>query len=974
MNPQKRMLAILIACLAALMTAAPVFADWAGSDTSTKGITPVYYADWESKGGALQECQNLGYSSGYKVDASAPNGTYHIDGGFNTITISNSNNYTFDWSATLGLDAVIVKAATGANVYTYSPEVMSDGNLHSPYTGSGPSDPGTIRQVSHVTFCFDYEVTVTKTANTAFTRTHQWTISKSADTPTLDLFKGDSGTVNYTVAVDKTGFTDSAWGVNGTIKIKNNSPLAATVENVTDELSGIGPVAVTCNVTFPYALNSGQELSCTYSTSLPDGANRINTATATTSGAVGGGSGTADVTFGDPTTVVNGEINVTDSNGMSWGPVAEDTSWDYKRTFACNDNAGDHPNTATITETGAKADASVTVRCYELTVTKGATTAFKRTYNWTIAKSVTPATWDLFLGDEATSKYTIAVEKTGHTDSEWAVEGKITVYNPAPMAAPLNGVADVVSTAINGTVDCGVTFPYALSAGTTLECTYTAALPDGADRTNTATATLQNTPSGTTDFSGTADVTFGAPTTEVNTKINVDDTNGESWEFDGSGSVSYNSDPFTCKKLGTYTHDNTATIRETGLSDKATVTVNCYDPVVTKGASTSLTRTYNWTIDKSADQSSLKLSVNQSFLVNYTVKVDATYTDSDWAVSGKIEVYNSSPMAAMINSVTDELDSVGAIAVDCDVSFPYELPGGETLVCTYSSSLPDTTSRTNTATAKQQTYSYDPDGNATPSGDYDYTGSVNVNFTAPTINQVDECIDVDDSFAGSLVTVCYGVDTLPKEIKYSWSVGSYTACGDYTATNTATFTTNDTSATGSDSWPIAIKVPCEGCTLTIGYWKTHAGFGPQADKVTPLLPRWLGTTSGAKSIQVTTASQAVALLDFKGSNNVKDASNGINKLYAQLLAAKLNIANGAGGSAVAATITAADAFLANKNSLSWAGLSRSQKNQVNTWAGTLDQYNNGLIGPGHCSEDGAAGGLGVEDLLKRLFLPTVLNQ
>ena len=37
-----------------------------------------------------------------------------------------------------------------------------------------------------------------------------------------------------------------------------------------------------------------------------------------------------------------------------------------------------------------------------------------------------------------------------------------------------------------------------------------------------------------------------------------------------------------------------------------------------------------------------------------------------------------------------------------------------------------------------------------------------------------------------------------------------------------------------------------------------------------------------------------------------DASNGINKLYAQLLAAKLNIANGANGSAVLQTITQAD--------------------------------------------------------------------
>jgi hypothetical protein len=83
---------------------------------------------------------------------------------------------------------------------------------------------------------------------------------------------------------------------------------------------------------------------------------------------------------------------------------------------------------------------------------------------------------------------------------------------------------------------------------------------------------------------------------------------------------------------------------------------------------------------------------------------------------------------------------------------------------------------------------------------------------------------------------------------------------------------------------------------------------------------------------------------------VVDASNRINKLYAQSLGAKLNIANGADGSAVASTIAAADAFLATKDSLNWAGLTKARKAQVLSWITTLDNYNNGLIGPGHCSQ------------------------
>ena len=138
-----------------------------------------------------------------------------------------------------------------------------------------------------------------------------------------------------------------------------------------------------------------------------------------------------------------------------------------------------------------------------------------------------------------------------------------------------------------------------------------------------------------------------------------------------------------------------------------------------------------------------------------------------------------------------------------------------------------------------------------------------------------------------------------------------------------------------------------GCTFTIGYWKTHAGFGPQADVVTPLLPIWLGTAGGGASIQVTDAATAVAIL---GQNTYGDASNGITKLYAQLLGAKLNIANGASGSAVASTIAGADVFLATYDWNDWSGLSNSKKNKVNNWHTKLDNYNNGIIGPGHCDE------------------------
>ena len=129
----------------------------------------------------------------------------------------------------------------------------------------------------------------------------------------------------------------------------------------------------------------------------------------------------------------------------------------------------------------------------------------------------------------------------------------------------------------------------------------------------------------------------------------------------------------------------------------------------------------------------------------------------------------------------------------------------------------------------------------------------------------------------------------------------------------------------------------DNCTFTIGYWKTHGagachnGNNPDAWPVTNLT---LGTVNY-------TAAQLCAIL------NQPTAGNGLVSLAHQLIAAKLNIANGADGSAVNATISAADAQIGalvippvGGGFLSPA--STSGKTQ------TLDDFNNGLIGPGHC--------------------------
>jgi hypothetical protein len=355
-------------------------------------------------------------------------------------------------------------------------------------------------------------------------------------------------------------------------------------------------------------------------------------------------------------------------------------------------------------------------------------------------------------------------------------------------------------------------------------------------------------------------------------------------------------------------------------------------------AHTSLDRTYTWSINKVAHDPSITLTPDGTFVESYAVTVTNTgYVDSNWKVQDGIHYSNDTPFTPVSVGATVSDGVVATIndPVDdptrCSTIFGTSVTD---LYCGYSASLPDGSPQSVTATIGMQ------DGSSV-------SNTLAFDFTNPTsITEFNKCVIASDTFAGILGQVCAGAH--PTTFTYTRTIGPYGHCGDFTVDNTASLN-DDPVHPSSSSATVHVHVPCVGgCTLTIGFWKNHAGFGPQADVVTPLLPQWLGTANGAKSQDVTTAALAVQFLSFNGSNNVFAASNGINKLYAQLLAADLNIANGANGSAAASTIAAANLFLAANNSTSWAGLTKANQQAVNGWMSALDNYNNGLSGPGHC--------------------------
>ena len=139
------------------------------------------------------------------------------------------------------------------------------------------------------------------------------------------------------------------------------------------------------------------------------------------------------------------------------------------------------------------------------------------------------------------------------------------------------------------------------------------------------------------------------------------------------------------------------------------------------------------------------------------------------------------------------------------------------------------------------------------------------------------------------------------------------------------------------------RQPTSTCVYTQGFWKTH---GPMPtgnnsnewDSFTQLNGMNLGTVPY-------TQQQLLSIF------NTPVGGNGLISLAHQLIAAKLNIANGADGSTIAATITAADLLIGVKVVPPIGGGSLTSK-QTSTLTSALAAYNEGktLNGPSHCDD------------------------
>jgi hypothetical protein len=135
-----------------------------------------------------------------------------------------------------------------------------------------------------------------------------------------------------------------------------------------------------------------------------------------------------------------------------------------------------------------------------------------------------------------------------------------------------------------------------------------------------------------------------------------------------------------------------------------------------------------------------------------------------------------------------------------------------------------------------------------------------------------------------------------------------------------------------------------GCTLTQGYWKTHSIYGPAG----PADETW----------DLVGGPDAMFFLSGQTYLEVLNTAPGGNKYYIlahQYIAAELNFLAGADNSEVIDAFNQAKTLLQMYTPAEIAALKgkdgKDLTNQYTSLGSILDDYNNGIIGPGHCGEE-----------------------
>jgi len=242
------------------------------------------------------------------------------------------------------------------------------------------------------------------------------------------------------------------------------------------------------------------------------------------------------------------------------------------------------------------------------------------------------------------------------------------------------------------------------------------------------------------------------------------------------------------------------------------------DLTVTKTATPTFKRTYNWDISKDVTPKLVE-QFGGTATFNYTVKAWQTgFTDSDWAVAGTITVTNPNDWEAItLTSLSDAVD-VNTCTVDAG---PYVVPVSGSIevnyTCTFAAKPAYNTDLTNIATATWASATY-----FTPTGSA--SGEAKFQFTTPTTS-VNKTITVTDTFNGTTSTL--GTLTARDGIPYASATFTYSRTVNVPTWNCVFYTNEAKIVETSQSASQTVEVcgPAKTGALTMGFWQNRNGQG-----------------------------------------------------------------------------------------------------------------------------------------------------
>jgi uncharacterized repeat protein (TIGR01451 family) len=694
-----------------------------------------------------------------------------------------------------------------------------------------------------ITFKDCKDLKVTKTAIPTVDRAYTWTIKKTVvgpDTKTADA--GTSVGFDYTVDVTKSAPVDTNWKVTGTISVANPNSFDVT-GTVSDDIL-VEPTD-TCTIVggatqvFPAGKTTLVAYTCTFS-SKPSYAQLTNCVSVTWQmpgmPAPTVDKGEATFSFGSPVnpTTSHDAIDVYDifngapAPGTLLGHTSASTSYPvHKDILVPSGIAGciDVDNTATFKDANPNNTPSnsssvtthVCVTGHDLTIRKTVNPSYTKSYTWTIDKKVNGKDSDgPISSDQPTvpAHYTVVTTKTG-ANHDYKLAGTITVTNPNSFAVSGATIADQAPAGFTCTVPGSSLGSIAAGASVTVNysCNYSGqTAPTTGTNHATVNWTAANIPNDSTGHtSAGADAAYDFATAAVRVEhnaVDVTDTNTNAnlaTNVTAGGTYTYDLN-IPVPNFACVTTPNTAKVTDTGYptsvlaTDTASIQL-CRTQkglALSKTAEPGYTRSYDWTISKSVDQTAVTTS-SDTATFNYTVvATKSAATDSGWAVTGTISVTNPNVYTVTNVLISEQgVDNGGVCVLKSSGAVGTLVQGQSASVdytCTYAAA-PAPAAGTNTANV---TWTLPASGDA-PAAPQSATVTQAFVFGDPTTT-VHDAVNVGDSFDGAALVGFDGGSaiTASKTFTYARTVAvPATGCRVYN--NTASVTATDVPSYSKDA-------------------------------------------------------------------------------------------------------------------------------------------------------------------------------